>query len=288
MNLPWNDVLALGPQLFWLLPGPLLLLWFFRRGWLGPRAFQQAPDRPLGLMPLDLAVGFSLMILGSVAAVALIRVLFGPLGKDAPLHQLAPALVIGQLLGQGSAVAYLLIRARGRGVGLSLARPWRDLKAGAAGFVCAMLLVLMAMAATAALGTLLGDPPDALSHTLLSRVAQSEPSPAWAVVMLSAMLLAPVLEEILYRGLGQTALLNTLGPAWRWPILMLVSAGFAVVHLGAVTWHALPALFLLGMVFGWLYERTGSLWPPILAHAGFNTLNLLVVMFLFEAPLEGG
>lgn len=284
MNLPWKDVLDLGGQLAWLVIGPLLLLWLLRCGCLGAGAFRQAPDRRTGLQPLDLAAGFAVMILGSAMTLALIPPLLGSLNEHSPLPQLAAAMVLGQLLSQGSAVAYLLLRAPFGPLGLLPGPSWRDLRSGALGLLTSMPLVMMAMAATAVLGTLIGDPPDALGHSLLQRLATSRPEPAWLLIFFSVVVLAPVLEELLYRGLGQTVLLNALGPAWRWPILILVSAGFAFVHLGAVRWHALPALFLLGLLFGWLYERTGSLWPPILMHAGFNAVNLLATVFLFGMP----
>ena len=92
--------------------------------------------------------------------------------------------------------------------------------------------------------------------------------------LLSAVVIAPVAEEVLNRGLLQTLLLRTLGHRWRWAAIGVASAGFAALHLGSVPLQALPGLFVLGLVFGALYERTGSLVPGILVHAAFNALNV--------------
>ena len=57
-------------------------------------------------------------------------------------------------------------------------------------------------------------------------------------------------------------------------VVAAAAAVFALVHAEVVSWHALPGLFVLGVVLGWVFERTGSLLPCVLIHAGFNALNL--------------
>ena len=37
-------------------------------------------------------------------------------------------------------------------------------------------------------------------------------------------------------------------------------------------------LLVLGLVLGWMYERTGSLWPGIVLHTGFNALNIVLAL----------
>ena len=48
---------------------------------------------------------------------------------------------------------------------------------------------------------------------------------------------------------------------------------------------ALPALFLLAIILGILYERTGNLLAPIAAHSLFNTLNL-IALYRFQNELQ--
>jgi membrane protease YdiL (CAAX protease family) len=69
-------------------------------------------------------------------------------------------------------------------------------------------------------------------------------------------------------------------------VILSASALFAVVHLGAAPAYALPALFTIGVILGWWYEKTGSLWPCIAAHAAFNALSLLATLAMSGALTE--
>ena len=93
----------------------------------------------------------------------------------------------------------------------------------------------------------------------------------WKVlVVLSAVILTPVVEEILFRGLLQSLLRNYFRGAW--PAVLLASVFFAAMH-GSTHWF--PALFVLGVVLGYNYERTGRLLAPILIHALFNGVTIV-------------
>jgi len=60
----------------------------------------------------------------------------------------------------------------------------------------------------------------------------------------------------------------------RWLAVIITSVVFAIIH---PLWTA-PMIFLLSLCLGYAYERTGSLWVPIIMHAMFNTSS--TVMFL--------
>lgn len=82
--------------------------------------------------------------------------------------------------------------------------------------------------------------------------------------------IAPLLEEILFRGLVQNALMQRL-PAWA--AILGASAIFGAVHMD---YHAFPALFAMGAVFGILYHMTGSLRVNIAVHMANNAAALLL------------
>jgi membrane protease YdiL (CAAX protease family) len=82
--------------------------------------------------------------------------------------------------------------------------------------------------------------------------------------------IAPLLEEILFRGLVQNALAKQL-PAWA--AILGASAIFGAVHMD---YHAFPALMAMGAVFGTLYHMTGSLRVNIVAHMVNNAAALLL------------
>lgn len=102
------------------------------------------------------------------------------------------------------------------------------------------------------------------STSLLERVAFG----------LVAIVLAPLAEEILFRGILYPAIKRV-----GYPKLALwgTSLFFALIHFNLPTF--LP-LLLLALVLTWLYEKTGNLLAPITAHLTFNALNF--VLFLAE------
>jgi glutamate-5-semialdehyde dehydrogenase len=90
-----------------------------------------------------------------------------------------------------------------------------------------------------------------------------------------AVVIAPVTEELVFRGLILRGLLGR----WRPAAAILFSAGlFALVHFNPVQ---APVALLLGLLTGWLYVRTRSLGLCILAHALNNAASYLT-WFPFE------
>ncbi len=83
----------------------------------------------------------------------------------------------------------------------------------------------------------------------------------------------PMVEEIFFRGFVFAGLASRLG-AWR--ALVVSSAVFSAFHLGLAV---LIPIFVTGLLLAWLYHRTGSIWPGVLAHAGQNMLALAVGIY---------
>lgn len=94
--------------------------------------------------------------------------------------------------------------------------------------------------------------------------------------VLSIALLAPILEELLFRGAVEGYLLRVSNNPWY--AIIVSSLIFGVVHMNPAQ---IPFAFMLGMVFGWLYWRTGSLMPGIVGHV-FNNSVATVNMLLFS------
>ena len=83
-------------------------------------------------------------------------------------------------------------------------------------------------------------------------------------------MLAPIAEELFYRGLMQSMLRRYgLRP---WMAILATSAVFAVSHWPH--YQDMPALFVLAVALGYNYERTGRLIAPIVLHAAFNGVTL--------------
>ena len=90
------------------------------------------------------------------------------------------------------------------------------------------------------------------------------------LVVLGAALLAPVMEELLFRGV----LLNAAANAARstWAGILISALMFGLIHAEL---HHVPALMLFGAVLGYAYVRSGSLWLPVLMHVVFNVKTLI-------------
>lgn len=133
------------------------------------------------------------------------------------------------------------------------------------------------------------------AHELLRAMKESGPVVRWLLIV-GAVVVAPVVEELLFRGLFQTllgwafnnatsrraaALAETVPPgrlaAGRWMAIVITSLVFAGIH---DKW-SVPPIFVLALCLGFAYERTGSLWVTMAIHAlfnGFQTLFFLLVV----------
>ena len=90
---------------------------------------------------------------------------------------------------------------------------------------------------------------------------------AAAILTIQALaVVTPITEEIFFRGFVFSGLVSRLG--WGWA-LVVSAVVFSLSHLSVET---LIPIFVTGLLLGWLYRQTGSLWPSIFAHAGQNAL----------------
>jgi len=96
---------------------------------------------------------------------------------------------------------------------------------------------------------------------------------AFALNMVLLAIIAPIVEELMFRGLGQS-LLRFLGRA---PSIVLAGVAFGLAH-GLV--EGLLVLIPFGIAVAWVRDRTDSVYPGMLIHAVFNggTLALAVLL----------
>ncbi len=79
-------------------------------------------------------------------------------------------------------------------------------------------------------------------------------------------LIGPVLEEMLFRGIFLRSFLNQYS---RTRAIVLSSLIFGAAHFNV---YQFVVGFFVGLLLGWLYERTRSLWPCIVFHVAYNSL----------------
>jgi len=92
-----------------------------------------------------------------------------------------------------------------------------------------------------------------------------------AYLVFFAIVLAPVAEEFMFRGVLFPYVKQLGYPRFAW---LGVSFLFAFIHWNAPT---LVPLFVLALIFTWLYQKTDCLLAPIAAHSLFNTANLVIL-----------
>ncbi len=151
------------------------------------------------------------------------------------------------------------------------------------GLALALPALFMAGLLAAALVALLGVAPDP--------VLEPTRDPGGIVAnLLAAAVVAPIWEEVFFRGFATTAWARTLGARGA---ILRGGIFFAAVHVIALTGSdfssaARVALIIfairlpLGFLLGWLFLRRRSLAAPIALHAAYNVLPIL--LFLLAGP----
>ncbi len=245
-----------------------LIVW--RRWYRLPGAASTLPMSP----PLGLGLFITMFVLGLLGVKVAQQIFIG----DTPVDSITDLpladhtrLLMGHVVGQGlGAVCYLwLCRPAARS---------RLPMAGSAAMrgLLTMIVVWPIVAGVSLVSSYVaqaiqGEPVDVIAHDTLSQMAESPWGPWLAVMAIQVVFVVPLLEEVMYRGILQRTLTSLdLG---RWMSIIITSAVFVAMHWGVTRWHALPALFVLSLGFGWVYERTGRLAAPIAMHVLFNGFN---------------
>ena len=101
---------------------------------------------------------------------------------------------------------------------------------------------------------------------------ESDRAAAFAANFVVVTLVAPVVEELTYRGLGFAAVRDAFGVG---AAIAVTALAFGLAH-GLVV--GLPVLTVFGAILAWLRLRTSSLYPPIVLHALFNGIALIAAV----------
>jgi membrane protease YdiL (CAAX protease family) len=222
-----------------------------------------------------------------------------------------PAVVAGGVM----VLANLVLRPSGlRGLGLGRVR--RGLFTGLVGGVIVVPVIFFVAQVTELVWRAMRytHPKE---HDLLRFMGDSENLGLTVVLIGSAVLVAPLFEELLFRGHLQTLVTHALArlsgraaervplgryevvvptggagavpalepapvtappAAARWASVLLTSLIFAAVH---PAW-TIPPIFVLSVCLGYAYERTGNLWTVMTMHALFNTTSTVLYLVVLR------
>ncbi|MHC4594443.1 MAG: lysostaphin resistance A-like protein [Planctomycetota bacterium] len=193
-----------------------------------------------------------------------------------------------------------------KGFGLNIRTVHKDFFAAFVNLLTIWPLMMVAITLTIFFGKLIwGQEYQIQQHQELELITQYSQLPLRILIVVVAIVIAPVLEEMLFRGLVQTMIrsfFETRNGAWpvrneppestatpsvppkngavrtsngAWLAILISSGLFAIVHANPGHW---PALFVLAVCLGYSYEKSGSLFRPIFIHALFNATSIIAVL----------
>lgn len=176
-------------------------------------------------------------------------------------------------------VGWVAVRYRGAVRMLVGARPRvRDVLVAFGIGIAAVLVITAGLGL--ALGLLLelfGEEIPTVQQTLRDAARDPQTAPILAV---SALVAAPIFEELFFRGMVFPALAKRLG---LWGGIVVSAAVFGLVHLnqaentvGAIL--LLVRLVPLGILFAWLYHWRGTIVVPIIVHSVFNAASVALLL----------
>lgn len=229
----------------------------------GPSEGTPPPDAPrwppwTGILAIVVAFAFALM--GAIA-IGIVAAIFGADFEDPP-----PAVnIVATFVQDGAFVAAAVLFARRAGpllpeqfglvrVRVRTALKWTAIAYGGYWLLSIVWAQLVDLSEQDQL-------PDSLGV--------DESTVALVAVCVLVTVVAPIAEEVLFRGYVFGALRNWRGP---WPAALLTGAIFGAIHVGSAPAEFLVPLAILGVALCVLRWRSGSLLPCIALHAANNAL----------------
>jgi membrane protease YdiL (CAAX protease family) len=182
--------------------------------------------------------------------------------------------IINAGFGIGIVISAKQYFARGlKGFGIRLRTVPKDIFWAAAYLFAVWPVVIAAMQVTLLVGKLVyGSDFYIEPHEELRDIKTYTEVSIRAAIVITGTFVAPFFEELLFRGIIQSSIRSLVkGP---WTAIVISSVVFTAVHP-----HGLwPGIFVMGMLFGYAYEKSGSLFRPMFIHVLFNGLTFIAAI----------
>jgi len=160
------------------------------------------------------------------------------------------------------------------GFGLDPRTTARDLGAAFLNLLAIMPVVLAMIILTTLVGKIIVGPGFEMpQHDELKQIIAYSQWQVRAIIVVTAVVIVPFTEELIFRGMLQTLLRSFI--VRPWPAVILASLVFVVFHANPQHW---PALFMLSLCLGYAYEKSGSLFRSIFIHSLFNALSVFAAL----------
>ena len=181
-----------------------------------------------------------------------------------------------------------------KGFGLNIKTIVKDFFMGFVNLLTTWPIMMAAITMTLFVAKLIsGQEYQMQQHQQLEMITEYPQMPLRIMIVFVAVVIAPVLEEMLFRGFVQTTIRSVLDArcsmldtrqesrirnrdtSCAWPAIAASSVFFAIMHANPGHW---PALFVLGVCLGYSYEKSGSLLRPIFIHLFFNASSIAIAL----------
>ncbi len=220
----------------------------------------------------DMLAVVGIYLLATVATsivVSIVAAISGGVGSLAERMSSGPMSLLSYALSMGLTIVGVLIykklrRGEGRAFRLSL-RGFNP------------MLILWGFVLVLITGIVIEPVLNLFPESFLKLVDQMGAKGGWSILML--VILAPVMEEMLFRGI----LLEAVRSKYSSGRAIVVSAlMFGVIHF--IPQQVVNA-FVIGLILGYIYVRTDSLWPVIIIHALNNAMAYVIMQWSDDANL---
>ncbi len=209
-----------------------------------------------------------------------------------PMVFLRLALTVGMLI-----AAHYTFARRLKGFGLNVKTLGKDTGFAVVHLLAVYPLILFVLWLVMEIGRLIvGDDFNLQTHESLTFLVETDSVFLKAFVVLFAVFIVPVFEEVLFRGFLQTSVRTLTHSVW--PVFeKVLSPGFLRTSICALTHSVWPAILLTSVIFssfhhkthaaalfvfscglGYAYERSGSLFRPIFMHMLFNGMSVTMML----------
>ena len=255
--------------------GLTVLIWWLATTEMGLKSLAPAVERPNFMpdyFPFAVILGWFLMTATSSSV-------FENLASGMLEWHEKFALYSSFILIEAAVIGFIILSAKKYfrdglyGFGLRLKGIFQDIAAGAAGFITAYPLVNFSLYAVYYIGIFFVGPTFELDKNQgMVVILEYDEIALRILTIFFAVVLTPVFEELVFRGLLQTYLRNlNYSP---WVSIFITSAIFAILH----PLTHFPAIFILSVTMGYAYEKSGSLLRPMFIHCFFNSTAIITAL----------